>query len=223
MASRIGPDIRIAGALVASEDLSIAGIVEGTVTVLGSLTIERGAQISGEVTARDVVLLGELHVPIRATASVRLGPTAVLCADLSAARIIIEEGAVLEGHVRTTRNLDAAQLRPTIQAVAAAQPAVASPSPPQSLPATTTQTHQAPALPKQTPRETAPPRSAPVDSAARPRAASSPSSHAPSHAPTQSHQAHSPAAPRAAEPRRSERDREIPELPSIGRQKLVRR
>ncbi len=214
MASRIGPDIRIAGALVASEDLSIAGIVEGTVTVLGSLTIERGAQISGEVTARDVVLLGELHVPIRATASVRLGPTAVLCADLSAARLIIEEGAVLEGHVRTTRNLDAAQLRPTIQAVAAAQPLARAPTPTPtptpSLPGTATAPPHSQPLPKPIPRETPAPRSAPVEQAARPRAASPAPSPPADRAP-----------PRASEPRRS--DREIPELPSIGRQKLVRR
>ncbi len=215
MASRIGPDIRITGGLVASEDLVIAGVVEGPVTVLGALTIERGAQILGEVCARDVVLHGELRVPLRATASVRLGPTAVLCADLQAARLIVEEGAILEGQVRTTRTLDATLQAPlsvgqihasassaprvaTVQAALATAPAVAQ-SAVSSVAAPPTRTVEPP------PPPAPPPRAAPV--AAAPSAS----------APNQKQRS------RPDEPRRSERERFIPELPTIGRQKLVRR
>lgn len=219
MASRIGPDIRIAGALVASEDLSIAGIVEGTVTVLGALTIERGAQIHGEVTARDVVIHGELHVAVRASASVRLGPTAVLCGELSAARIIVEEGAVLEGNVRTTRNLDSASLRPVITA-AVATPALAVPSVPASRePALAVPKATPTPTPVPTPREPATPSRERTHEAMRPRSAPTPPS-----TPVAIARASEPR--RAADRDRGERDRnerEIPELPTIGRQKLVRR
>ncbi len=183
MASRIGPDVRISGAITASEDLTIAGIVEGSVTVLGELTIERGAQIDGEVCARDVVLHGELRVPLRATASVRLGPTAVLLGDLQAARLIIEEGAVLEGNVRTGRGAEA------LLPAAPVRAALKTPPMPERL-------------------EVVPPRAAPQVAAPRRAERADRSDRSERH---------------ERQDRSERHDRSIPELPSLGRQKLVRR
>lgn len=186
MASRIGPDVRISGAITASEDLTIAGIVEGSVTVLGALTIERGAQIDGEVCARDVVLHGELRVPLRATASVRLGPTAVLLGDLQAARLIIEEGAVLEGNVRTGRGAEA------LLPAAPVRAALKTPPMPERSEV---------ASPRAVPQVAAPRRAERIERGERVERGE-----------------------RNDRAERSERhDRSIPELPSLGRQKLVRR
>lgn len=219
MASRIGPDIRITGGLVASEDLVIAGVIEGPVTVLGALTIERGAEIHGEVCARDVVLHGELRVPLRATASVRLGPTAVLCADLQAARLIVEEGAILEGQVRTTRTLDATLQAPLSvgQIQASSSSASRGATVQAALGTAAAPAHSAVASVASPPTrrgESTPPPVPPPDPPPRVAAVAAGSSSA---APTQKQRS------RPDEPRRAERERFIPELPTIGRQKLVRR
>ncbi len=99
----IGPGTRVAGPLSGQDDLVVEGTVDGPVTGEAQVTISAGARVGGEVRGRDVVIGGVLTHNVFATATVRLLATAELRADIQAARVAIDEGALLEGQVRMTR------------------------------------------------------------------------------------------------------------------------
>src|SRR4051812_23035741 len=99
----IGPGTRVAGPLSGQDDLVVEGTVDGPVTGDAQVTIAAGARVNGEVRGRDVIIGGTLHFNVFATATVRLLATAELTADIQAARIAIDEGALFDGQVRMTR------------------------------------------------------------------------------------------------------------------------
>lgn len=99
-AASIGKSVQIYGELKGSEDLVIDGTIEGTITLSGSrLTIGPNAHVQANVSARDVVILGTLTGDIHASGKVELRAGANLKGDIHAARLSIEENAVLSGKV----------------------------------------------------------------------------------------------------------------------------
>lgn len=102
-AASIGKSVQIFGELKGSEDLSIDGTVEGTITLSGSrLTIGPNAHVQANVSARDVVILGMLKGDITASGRVELRAGANLKGDIHASRLSIEENAVFTGKVDLT-------------------------------------------------------------------------------------------------------------------------
>lgn len=99
-AASIGKSVQIYGELKGSEDLLVDGTIEGTITLSGSrLTIGPNAHVQANVSARDVVVLGTLTGDITASGRVELRAGANLKGDIHAARLSIEENAVLSGKV----------------------------------------------------------------------------------------------------------------------------
>lgn len=99
-AASIGKSVQIYGELKGSEDLVVDGTIEGTITLSGSrLTIGPNAHVQANVSARDVVILGTLTGDITASGRVELRAGANLKGDIHAARLSIEENAVLSGKV----------------------------------------------------------------------------------------------------------------------------
>jgi cytoskeletal protein CcmA (bactofilin family) len=102
-AAVIGKSVQIRGEVKGSEDLMVDGHVEGTITLLESrLTIGPNAHVLANVSARDVILLGELRGNISATGRVELRGGCDLVGDISAARVMIEESALFSGKVEPT-------------------------------------------------------------------------------------------------------------------------
>jgi cytoskeletal protein CcmA (bactofilin family) len=96
----IGKSVQIRGEVRGSEDLLVDGHVEGTITLVESrLTIGPNAHVAANVSARDVILLGQLSGNISATGRVELRDGCDLKGDISAARLSIEESAVFRGNV----------------------------------------------------------------------------------------------------------------------------
>ena len=96
----IGKSVQIRGEVKGSEDLLVDGVVEGTITLSESrLTIGPHAQVQANVSARDVVVIGSLNGDIQATGRVELRAGANLTGDIRAARLSIEENALLCGKV----------------------------------------------------------------------------------------------------------------------------
>jgi cytoskeletal protein CcmA (bactofilin family) len=99
-AATIGKSVQIFGEVKGSEDLIVDGTVEGTITLSESrLTIGPNARVQANVSARDVVILGALTGDINATGRVELRAGANLKGDIRAARLSVEENAVLSGKV----------------------------------------------------------------------------------------------------------------------------
>ena len=99
-AAVIGKSVQIRGEVKGSEDLVVDGHVEGTITLLDSrLTIGPNAHVLANVSARDVILLGQLSGNVSATGKVELRDGCDLVGDISAARLSIEEKAMFRGKV----------------------------------------------------------------------------------------------------------------------------
>src|SRR5690606_2337226 len=76
VAAWLGASLVIQGDLSSSEDTTIAGRVEGNVTVRDhNLVIAPGAHVRGDIIARSVEVHGEVIGKITATARVEIGET----------------------------------------------------------------------------------------------------------------------------------------------------
>jgi cytoskeletal protein CcmA (bactofilin family) len=105
-AAVIGKSVQIRGEVNGSEDLIVDGVVEGTITLTDSrLTIGPGAKVAANVTARDVVVVGNLQGDVRASGKVELRQGSTLTGDLTAARLSIEDNANFKGKVDLVQNL----------------------------------------------------------------------------------------------------------------------
>jgi cytoskeletal protein CcmA (bactofilin family) len=103
-AASIGKSVEIRGEVKGSEDLMVDGRVEGTITLTDSkLTIGPTARVDADVAARDVVILGVLNGDVTATVRVDLRKGGNLTGNVRAARLSIEEGALVSGKVELTQ------------------------------------------------------------------------------------------------------------------------
>lgn len=99
-AASIGKSVQIHGEVKGSEDLVVDGTIEGTITLSESrLTIGPNAHVQANVSARDVIILGVLVGDVNASGRVELRAGSNLKGDIRAARLSIEENAILAGKV----------------------------------------------------------------------------------------------------------------------------
>lgn len=98
VAAWIGASVVIKGNVSSSEDMTIAGRVEGDVSVPDhAVVIARSAQIRGNIVARAVVMEGEVRGTITASARVEVAESGKIDGDIVAPRVVVQEGATLNG------------------------------------------------------------------------------------------------------------------------------
>jgi cytoskeletal protein CcmA (bactofilin family) len=96
----LGQSIRIKGDLIGSEDLTIQGSLEGKITLEGHvLTIGENGNIKAHVRARGVVVAGDLIGDIVADDRVEVASTGSLVGDITAARVVLADGARFRGSI----------------------------------------------------------------------------------------------------------------------------
>jgi cytoskeletal protein CcmA (bactofilin family) len=102
--ARIGKTIVIRGEVKGSEDLIVDGRVEGTVSLSESrLTIGSNANVAADLTAKDVLILGQVRGNVMATGRVELRAGSVVEGDIRALRLAIEDNALFRGKVDLTQ------------------------------------------------------------------------------------------------------------------------
>ena len=102
--ARIGKTVVIRGEIKGGEDLTIDGRVEGTIQLTEHrLTIGPNADVSADISARDVLAMGTIRGNIVATGRVELRAGALVEGDVRALRLAIEDNAVLRGKVDLTQ------------------------------------------------------------------------------------------------------------------------
>ena len=107
--ANIGKSITISGDLTGEEDLVIEGKVEGKVTLPNSqLTIGANGAIKAEVQAKSVVVIGRVAGNVRGTERVEIQATGIVEGDVIAPRLIVAEGAVVNGSIQMTSKPGAA-------------------------------------------------------------------------------------------------------------------
>ncbi len=96
----IGKGLFVKGEITGTESLYIDGKVEGSINLPGNrVTIGRNGQVTANVTAREVIVLGKVKGNISATDRVDIRAEGALSGDVSAARISIEDGAFFKGGI----------------------------------------------------------------------------------------------------------------------------
>ncbi len=104
VAAWIGASVVIRGDLTSSEDLTIAGQVEGDVAARDhAVVVAPQATIRGDVVARSVTVHGEVLGSITARDAVEVGETGSVDGDIDAPRMAVAEGAVLHGRIKVAR------------------------------------------------------------------------------------------------------------------------
>jgi cytoskeletal protein CcmA (bactofilin family) len=96
----IGKSLKVKGTITGTEDLYIDGMVEGTIRLeQNSLTIGPNGDVDADVFAKDIIIEGKVTGNVNAVDRIDIRKTGSLNGDLSAARIVIEDGAVFRGSV----------------------------------------------------------------------------------------------------------------------------
>ena len=90
--------VKIEGNLSSDGNVRIDGTVIGNVKVNGNLTIGETAKIVGEVFATNITLGGNIEGKVNASDTFRLESKSSLKGDLITRRLVIEDGALFDGH-----------------------------------------------------------------------------------------------------------------------------
>jgi cytoskeletal protein CcmA (bactofilin family) len=99
----IAAGTQIEGGLRGTDDLQIDGQVNGAVVGEAAVLLSAGAQVGGDVRGREVTIGCVLNHDVHATQAVHLLASAEVYGQITAPRITVDDGAVLEGQVKITR------------------------------------------------------------------------------------------------------------------------
>lgn len=100
----VGKSVTIKGQIVASEDLTVEGEVEGSIEMKENrLTVGPSGKIRSGIKAREVVIFGNVQGKIDASDKVEIRREATLIGDVRTAGVTIEDGAYFKGAVDITR------------------------------------------------------------------------------------------------------------------------
>ena len=123
----LGKNVTVKGQIVAREDLTIDGEVEGTVECHEHrLTIGPNARVQSNLKAREIVIHGSIQGNVEAADKIDIKKEAKLVGDIKTSRIVIEDGAYFKGSIdisKTAPVKSPPQSQPQTQAQPPSQPA----------------------------------------------------------------------------------------------------
>jgi cytoskeletal protein CcmA (bactofilin family) len=100
----IGKSLRIKGEVIGSESLYIDGEVDGVINIPDSrVTVGRDARVSANITAREVVVFGNVSGEIFASERVDIRSEGSLTGNVSTQRISIDDGGFFTGSIDITK------------------------------------------------------------------------------------------------------------------------
>jgi cytoskeletal protein CcmA (bactofilin family) len=113
--ANIGKSIAIKGDLTGNEDMMIEGTVEGKVNLPNNqLTIGANGKIRAEVTAKSVIVIGRVTGNVTGTERVEIQATGIVEGDVTSPKLLVAEGAVLNGAINMSKR-DSSAARPPTQ------------------------------------------------------------------------------------------------------------
>jgi cytoskeletal protein CcmA (bactofilin family) len=130
--SIIGLGMTVHGDIETAGVVKVEGIVNGHVTAGQQVLVAKGGQIDGDVDTGEAVVGGSVHGSVHAVVRVEIQAGAVVQGDVTTKRILVAEGAVLNGAIRMGDLEDPAKAAPTRPV---AQPTLPRPSTPVARPA----------------------------------------------------------------------------------------
>ena len=102
--ANIGKSITIKGDLTGNEDLAIEGRVDGKVELPSNqLTVGANGVVQAEVNAKSVIVIGHVSGNVHGTERVEIQATGIVDGDVSAPRLVVAEGAVINGSIQMSK------------------------------------------------------------------------------------------------------------------------
>lgn len=102
--STISAGLKIKGEITGTSDLTIDGETQGKVRLTnGRVTVGPKGRVVADIDAREIVVNGTVQGNLKASDSVRLGPSGHVEGSILTARIGIDDGARLRGNVEMIR------------------------------------------------------------------------------------------------------------------------
>jgi cytoskeletal protein CcmA (bactofilin family) len=96
----IGPSIVIKGEVSGNEDLLIQGRIDGSVDLdTHSVTVGGGGRVKANITGRVITVEGNVEGDLKAQEQIVLRGSAKVLGDLTAPRVVLEDGASFRGLV----------------------------------------------------------------------------------------------------------------------------
>lgn len=99
--NRLVSGTKLTGDLTANSSLRIDGEIFGNVNCNGKLVLGQDGVITGDINATEVELDGKVVGYINAEVLLTLHQTASVIGDIQTGRIVIEDGAQIEGNIQT--------------------------------------------------------------------------------------------------------------------------
>ena len=131
-ATIIGPDASFKGDLRFESAAKVLGRFEGSITSKGKVHIANGSDCKATIAAKEVAVEGRIEGNVEAGDRIEIKPTGIVMGDIVAARMIMAEGASINGHCHIGPNGQAtapgkpasvAEAKPPLQAQAKPQQA----------------------------------------------------------------------------------------------------
>ncbi|MCY4587488.1 MAG: polymer-forming cytoskeletal protein [Bryobacterales bacterium] len=98
--TRFGKNFRFNGEMTGSEDVYVAGEIEGSIELSDNeLIVGSSGDVRGQVKARAITVSGHLKGEVRAEERIEIQKTGSLEGDLETAQIVIEDGAMFRGSI----------------------------------------------------------------------------------------------------------------------------
>jgi cytoskeletal protein CcmA (bactofilin family) len=103
--ANIGKSIHIKGDLIGEEDLEIEGQVDGQISLPNSeLTIGAHGQVTGELKAKSIVVVGQVSGNLIATERAEIQASGSIEGDIKTPRLLVQEGAIVNGTIEMSRS-----------------------------------------------------------------------------------------------------------------------
>ena len=117
--ANIGKSISVKGDVTGDEDTVIEGRVEGRVELKNHhLTVGPNGDVKGEINAKQCTVVGKVQGNVTATERIEIAESGRIEGDLASPRLLVQEGAQVNGTIAMTQSPAAAQPQPKAQASA---------------------------------------------------------------------------------------------------------
>ena len=112
----IGKSIHLKGELSGEEDLEVEGTVEGDIKLPNHvLKIGAHGKVMASVLAQCVQVIGRVSGDVNATDRVEVEASGIVEGDIRAPRLLVQEGAVINGRIEMTEAKPAQSAAPAVK------------------------------------------------------------------------------------------------------------
>lgn len=104
METIIGPSVKVDGNFHGEGNVTVEGVVQGTLKTNHDLTVGNSAKIKAEVEANNLYLSGEIRGNVKVTERAQLTSSARIFGNIETKLLSVEEGAVISGKLAMNVN-----------------------------------------------------------------------------------------------------------------------